>query len=156
MTGANDVDTLLVQYRQDQKALKYWWDMERMFMEQFSEGPPGGKGDLLGAWMKYKTTYFDEQYKDSVSDKEFPSQIVGKQGATLAPLLDLINEYKRAMRENHIPGVDYLTGAPLERILLRWGYIKPDQAQNEDTMKQLGAELGQEMGAWDQPPVAAQ
>jgi len=60
------------------------------------------------------------------------------------------------MRENHIPGVDYLTGAPLERVLLRWGYITPQQAKNETTIQQLGAELGQEMGAWDQPPVAAQ
>ena len=156
-SGNGEVDTLLTQYRQDQEALKYWWDMERMYMEQFSEGPPGGKGDLLAAWMKYKQSDFDKYYVKYVS--EGPNKIVGTHPqATLANLLELINNYKRAMRENHIPelkGIS-LTGAELERVLLRWGYIRPDQAKNETTIKQLSAELGQEMGAWDQPPVAAQ
>ena len=155
MTGNGEVDTLLTQYRQDQEALKYWWDMERMYVEQFSEGPEGGKGDLLAAWMTYKQNYFDTYYLEDVS-REGPNQIVGKQGATLAALLDAVNSYKRTMRESHIPGADYLTGADLERVLLRWGYITPQQARNEDTIKQLSEELGQEVSGWGPAPAVAQ
>jgi len=154
MTDNGEVDTLLTQYRQDQEALKYWWDMERMYVEQFSEGPKGGKGDLLAAWENYKQYYFDTYYLESVSDIG-PNQIVGKQGATLAALLDAVNSYKRTMRESHIPGVDYLTGADLERVLLRWGYITPQQARNEDTIKQLSEELGQEVSGWGPAPLRA-
>jgi hypothetical protein len=137
----NDVvQTLLVQYREDQEALKFWWDLERRIMEEFG---------LLDSWERWRDSRFQKLLREN-------DNTVGRGGYTLDTLKEAISEEKKRMREFFDPKSAHASGADLERMLLRWGYMKPEQALNEITKQENVAALEQEVGYWGPAPAQAQ
>jgi hypothetical protein len=138
---ANDVvQTLLVQYREDQEALKFWWDLERRVMEEFG---------LLDSWERWRDSRFSQTIREN-------DNTVGRDGWTLDTLKEAVSEEKKRMREFFDPRSAHASGADLERMLLRWGYMKPEQALNEITKQEMVAALKQEVSGWGPAPAVAQ